>query len=106
VRVYPAVDSTPSFGALGILAGWQVLARARHARRRGRPWVVVVACLILLLLLGTGPGADLVAHALGLAAGAVLGLVAGLVRRPAPAVVQGRLGAAALALVLLAWALA
>ena len=50
--------------------------------------------------LGTGPGTDVIAHALGLVVGAALGLVGAMVRRPVAAPIQRALVAAvALAIV-------
>src|SRR5262245_57206933 len=72
--------STALFGALGILATAQVVARGRLSGAR-QLWIVVAASLALLALLGTSPGADLVAHLFGLLVGGCLGLFAALVRR-------------------------
>ena len=67
--------STATFGAIGILAAFRLRAPT-VGRARWKPWLVPVAALVLLAMLGAGRGADVVAHALGLASGAALGLVA------------------------------
>lgn len=67
--------STATFGAIGALAALRLRAPT-VGRARWKPWLVPVAALVLLAMLGTGRGADVVAHAAGLACGAVLGLVA------------------------------
>jgi len=71
--------STALFGAIGILAATQVVARGQLSIARKR-WIVVAASLALLALLGTSPGADLLAHLFGLLVGGCLGVVAALVR--------------------------
>src|SRR5439155_99969 len=72
--------STLTFGAIGVLSAQAFVARWRGRPTRRRPWVVVVAGLMLLLMLGTAQGADVPGHLFGLLAGAVLGLGAGLAR--------------------------
>lgn len=79
--------STATFGAVGILAALRLLARSR-ARPRWRRWMVFATSLVLLSMLGTSPGADVLGHALGLLVGGMLGLGFGLALRwpPGPAV--------------------
>ena len=93
--------STATFGAIGILAALRLLPAPAGAGTRRKRWPVLAASLVLAAMLGTGPGADVLAHVLGLLAGGVLGLAAGAVlRRPPGAPVQWSLVAlAALALV-------
>jgi len=67
--------STAMFGAIGILAATRAMSAGRHPAARKR-WMIVAASLALLALLGTGPGADLLAHLFGLLVGGGLGLVA------------------------------
>jgi hypothetical protein len=68
---------------------------------------VLAASLVLAAMLGTGPGADVLAHILGLLAGGVLGLAAGAVlRRPPGAPVQWSLVALAALAVVGCWRLA
>ena len=92
--------STATFGALGILAALRQRSPSPVGRVRGRRWIVPVTSVLLLAMLGTGPGTDVIAHALGLVVGAALGLVAAIVRRPVAAPIQRALVAAvALAIV-------
>jgi hypothetical protein len=58
-------------------------------------------------MLGSDPGADIVAHLFGLLVGGVLGVAAALlVARPPGRLVQWALGSTALALVLGCWLIA
>lgn len=96
--------STLVFGALGVLAAQALIARWRGRTTRRRPWVVIVASLVLLLMLGTAEGADILGHLFGLLAGAVLGLAAGLARPRAFApTLEWALATAAIALVIASW---
>src|SRR2546428_8619943 len=96
--------STAIFGAMGILATTRVAARGRGRRAAQKPWVVFAACLALLALLGTSPGADILAHLFGLLVGGVLGLATGfaLPSAPRPAV-QWVLALAALGTLVVSW---
>jgi rhomboid protease GluP len=97
--------STATFGAIGALAALRLLPSTGPSGRRG--WVVLAATLVLLAMLGTAPEADVIAHALGLVAGGMLGLAAGaLLRQPPPAATQWVLGSLAALLTAGAWALA
>ncbi|MBS0373531.1 MAG: rhomboid family intramembrane serine protease [Proteobacteria bacterium] len=98
--------STAVFAALGALAvhRWPAATRRTRWGLRGGSFV---AALVLLALLGTGDAhTDVLAHALGFGAGAVLAWP--LRARPAPAAwaPQRRAGAAALGLIAAAWAAA
>jgi len=96
--------STLTFGAIGVLTAQAFVARWRGRPTRRHPWVVIVASLVLLLMLGTAPGADVLGHLFGLLAGAVLGLVAGLARpRPFAPAIEWALVVAAAALVVACW---
>jgi membrane associated rhomboid family serine protease len=99
--------STATFGAIGILAALRLLPTHSHARPRWKRWMVLAASLVLLTLLGTSPGTDILGHAFGLLAGGALGLAAGaaLRRPPGPAVQWSLVALAALA-VLACWHLA
>jgi membrane associated rhomboid family serine protease len=99
--------STSTFGALGVLGALQIVAgRLRPATRR-RAWLVGTASVLLLVLLGTASRADVLAHAFGLAAGGVLGLVAArALREPPGPTLQRRLLLAAAVTVIACWALA
>jgi len=95
--------STALFGAIGILAATQVVARGPRSVARQR-WIVVAASLALLALLGTSPGSDLLAHLFGLLAGGCLGVVAALVRSwPLRPVTQWSLAVAVLPFVVGVW---
>ncbi len=76
--------STATFGAIGILAGLRLWARSPGKRW----WIVLVAAVLLLAMLGTGRNADVVGHALGLSTGGVLGLAAAVSRRQPGAPIQ------------------
>lgn len=73
--------STATFGAIGILAGLRLFAASHPTTTRSRPWLVLAASVVLLAMLGTGRGSDVLAHALGLVSGMALGLAAAVVRR-------------------------
>ncbi len=94
--------STLTFGAIGVLTAQEFVARWRGRPTRRRLWVVIVASLVLLLMLGTAAGADVLGHLFGLLAGAVLGLVGGLAR-PRPFAIEWALVVAAMALVVACW---
>ncbi|HXJ80375.1 MAG TPA: rhomboid family intramembrane serine protease [Candidatus Methylomirabilis sp.] len=96
--------STLTFGAIGLLAAQALVARWRAPTTRRRPWVVIVASLVLLTMLGTAQGADVLAHVFGLGVGAVLGLLIGLVRPHAFAPpVEWLLAISAVAVVVTCW---
>lgn len=99
--------STATFGAIGALAALRLLPSPAAGMTRRRGWVVLAATLLLLAMLGTAPEADVIAHALGLVAGGVLGLATGaLLKRPPAAAAQSVLGALAALIMAGAWALA
>lgn len=99
--------STATFGAVGILAARQFIARRQRPWARRTGWVVVGASLALLGLLGTGAGADILAHLFGLLVGGALGAGAALaLRRPPRPSVQWSLALAAAAFVAGSWWLA
>ena len=96
--------STLTFGAIGVLTAQALVARWRGRPTRRRLWVVIVASLVLLAMLGTAKGADILGHVFGLLAGAVLGLVAGLARpRSVTPPIEWALVVAAMALVVACW---
>jgi rhomboid protease GluP len=95
--------STAIFGGLGILAALRLIRPERAVARRGKWWVIVASTLVLAVLLGAGPRADLYAHLFGLVAGAGLGALVAALRRSPPAAVQWLLMAAAAAAVAVAW---
>ena len=98
--------STATFGALGILAALQFATPGTARGSRVRRWTVPVATLLLLLLLGTSPNADVVAHAAGLLTGAVLGLAVAWLTRPPGPIAQLACALGAMLVVAGAWALA
>jgi membrane associated rhomboid family serine protease len=99
--------STAIFGAIGILVALRVVTPARVSLGGSRPWVVLAASVLLLVLFGTGPNVDVLAHLFGLLAGGVLGVAgASALRRSPPAWLQALLAAMAAAAVAGAWRLA
>jgi membrane associated rhomboid family serine protease len=98
--------STAAFGAIGLLAGLRLRTRSALPATRRRWWVVPAAALILLAMLGTGGGTDVLGHALGMVTGAVLGLAAGITHRQLGVAAQRALVAATALAVVGAWYLA
>lgn len=95
--------STATFGAIGILTALQLSAKGGTT---GRRWIVPVAALLLLVMLGTSRTADVLAHAVGLLTGGALGFVASVSRQRLPAPIQWALVAAAALTVVGCWHLA
>ena len=96
--------STSTFGAVGILAARQFVARRRRPWSRRTAWVAVGAGLAILAMLGTGAGTDILAHFFGLLVGGAVGVAAALtLRRPPPPSIQWWLAAAAAAFVVACW---
>jgi rhomboid protease GluP len=122
VRHVSVGASTATFAALGVLSGLQMARRHHHRERglRGYAWLPLAAGLGLIVMIGSGERADIVAHLGGLGTGVVAGLlvaacVTGRAATPGPAVVgervPGRVVQAVLATLTLgvlaaAWALA
>jgi rhomboid protease GluP len=99
--------STATFGAIGILAGLQLLPRSSARSARARPWMVFVAAILLLAMLGAGQGSDVLGHALGLVCGMALGLAGGvMLHRPLGPVTQWALVATTGAAIVGCWVLA
>jgi len=98
--------STAVFGAIGILAGYQV-ARRFQSRRRGLvAWAPLAGGLALLGFIGSGERVDIMAHFFGFAAGIVMGGSYVLLCRFKPGhAIQGVSLALVLAIVLFAWVL-
>jgi len=100
--------STAVFATLGLLAGYvwrgQLMAQDRWPTRFGP----IVGGLALLMFTGTGDeNTDIGAHLMGFVCGFGAGMLLTMLgRMPAPARVQYAAGAAALALIGLAWFLA
>jgi rhomboid protease GluP len=99
--------STATFGAVGILAALKLLPGWSQVKPRWKRWVVLAASLVLLSMMGTAPGADVLGHGLGLLCGGALGLAAGAaLRRPPGPTVQWALAVLAALIVLGCWRLA
>jgi rhomboid protease GluP len=99
--------STAIFGALGILAARQFVARRRGRASGHKGWVVIAASLALLGMLGTAPGSDVLAHVFGLLVGGLVGIGPALAQhRPLGRSSQWALALAAGALVLACWRIA
>ena len=96
--------STATFGAIGILTGLRLVPASTTMRKRSKPWAVLAAAVLLLAMLGTGRGSDVLGHALGLLCGGVLGVVSGLaLRRRFGAPTEWLLVSAALVVVVGCW---
>jgi membrane associated rhomboid family serine protease len=96
--------STAIFGAIGILATTRAVTRGRDRRGARKPWVILAACLALLALLGTSPGADVLAHLFGLLVGGALGLATGFALPRAPRrAMQWTLALATVGVLLASW---
>lgn len=100
--------STAVFGAIGILVGAALARRSRSGLRGARLIVPLGAGLGLMAMLGVGGiRTDIWAHAYGLLAGSVLGLISALAlpRRP-DTLAQWACGGIAVAGIALAWKMA
>jgi len=106
--IHPALHvsvgaSTAIFGMIGILAALRFrLAPGRRETRGGR-WVIPVATLLLLTMLGTAQGADVLGHTLGLLVGVGIGLLAARQQGTLPLTIQWALVGLAVGLVVGAW---
>ena len=96
--------STAIFGALGVLVALRLVPG--EPLRRGKRWMVPVAGVVLLAMLGAAPGSDLTAHAFGFVAGVAFGAIAGLSLLRPRATVQWGLGAVAGLTLAVCWHLA
>ena len=67
--------STAVFGAVGILAAYQLSRKIRIAGQRMKAWLPLAGGLALLGLLGSSKQSDLTAHLFGFIAGILLGLI-------------------------------
>ncbi|HSQ86731.1 MAG TPA: rhomboid family intramembrane serine protease, partial [Desulfobacterales bacterium] len=67
--------STSVFGAVGILAAYQLSRKIRIAGQRMKAWLPLAGGLALLGLLGSSKHSDLTAHLFGFIAGILLGLI-------------------------------
>ena len=66
--------STAVFGAVGILAAYQLYKKIKIPGQRTRAWLPIAGGLALLSLLGSSEHSDLTAHLFGFIAGIFLGL--------------------------------
>jgi len=99
--------STAIFGALGILAALRVMTPERVRLGARRPWVILAATVVLLVVFGVGPDVDVLGHLFGLLAGLGVGVLGALtVRRPLTPLAQWLLVLAAAAALAGAWGLA
>jgi len=99
--------STAIFGAIGILAALRVVTPERVRLGARRPWVILAATVVLLVVFSAGPNVDVLAHLFGLLAGLAAGFLGALtLRRPPTPAVQWLLTLAAAAAVAGAWGLA
>ena len=101
--------STATFGALGLSAVFGFVARYRDRIARRRAWLTLGAGVALLALLGAGERSDVLAHVLGLVAGAGLATVIARTTRPVTRtnpIVQLGFAALSVAIVAGAWACA
>lgn len=97
-------SSTAIFGALGILAGHQFLAKYRQTDRWTKAWLPLGAGVALLAFLGSSKHSDLTAHLFGFLAGIVAGMLYGLaVKRPAGKLYQGAFALAVLTIIVASW---
>jgi membrane associated rhomboid family serine protease len=67
--------STAVFGAVGILAAYQLCRKIKIADQRMKAWLPIAGGLALLGLLGSGRHSDLTAHLFGFMAGICLGVL-------------------------------
>ncbi len=99
--------STAVFGAIGILAALRVVTPERVRLGARRPWVILAATLVLLVVFGVGPDVDVLGHLFGLLAGLGVGFLGALsTRRPLTPAAQWLLAILAAAALAGAWRLA
>lgn len=67
--------STAVFGAVGILAAYQLCRKIKIAEQRMKAWLPIAGGLALLGILGSGRHSDLTAHLFGFIAGIGLGIL-------------------------------
>jgi rhomboid protease GluP len=95
--------STATFAAIGILGALRLFPGSTESRTRWKPWMIPAACLVLLTMLGTGRGADVLAHVMGVVTGAAVGLGAATVRQPFGPTVQWTLGLLTIGVLVACW---
>ena len=67
--------STAVFGAVGILAAYQLCRKIKIAEQRMKAWLPIAGGLALLAFLGSSKHSDLTAHLFGFMAGIALGIL-------------------------------
>jgi membrane associated rhomboid family serine protease len=95
--------STATFAAVGMLGALRLIRAPGDGRRRWKSWTIPAASLLLLALLGTGRGSDVLAHATGFLSGAAVGVAAAFVRQPSGALAQWTAGVLTVATVAGCW---
>jgi membrane associated rhomboid family serine protease len=95
--------STATFAAIGMLGALRLCSGLTGEHTRWKSWTVPAASLLLLVLLGAGRGADVLAHVMGFVSGAVVGLVGAVSRQPLGPAVQWTFGALAAAILAACW---
>jgi membrane associated rhomboid family serine protease len=95
--------STATFAAIGMLGTLRLCSGSAGEHTRWKSWMIPAASLLLLVLLGAGRGADVLAHVTGFVSGAVFGLVGAVSRHPLGSVLQWMLGALAAAIIAACW---
>lgn len=97
--------STSVFGAIGILAGYQVARRFRSRRKGLAAWAPLACGLALLGFIGSGENVDIMAHFLGFVSGILMGGAYVLLCRVQPnRIIQAVCLAMTFAAIALAWA--
>jgi rhomboid protease GluP len=94
--------STATFAAIGILGAMRLLPHS-GGRTTRKPWTIPAAALVLLVMLGAGRGADVLAHVTGFLGGVIVGLATATIRRPSGPAVQWPLGLLAVAALVGGW---
>ena len=94
--------STATFAAIGMLGTLRLFSGPAGEHTRWK-WTVPAASLLLLVLLGAGRGADVLAHVMGFGSGAVFGLVGAVSRQPLGPALQWTLGTVTAAIIAACW---
>jgi len=95
--------STATFAAIGMLGTLRLFSGPAGEHTRWKSWTVPAASLLLLVLLGAGRGADVLAHVMGFGSGAVFGLVGAVSRQPLGPALQWTLGTVTAAIIAACW---